>query len=42
MGYTGIMFNNNKGTKVMKEKTITIPRTFGGEVKVTLKEFKNV
>ena len=24
----------------MKEKTITIPRTFGGEVKVTLKEFK--
>ena len=24
----------------MEEKTITVPRTFGGEVKVTLKEFQ--
>jgi len=40
MGYSGRMSNNNKGEKVMKEKTITVPRTFGGEVKVTLKEFQ--
>ena len=40
MGYSGIMFNNNKGEKVMEEKTITLDRPFFGEKKFTLEEYQ--
>ena len=40
MGYTGRMFNNNKGEKVMKEKTITLDQAFFGEKKFTLEEYQ--
>ena len=32
--------DSNKLLKKISEKTITVPRTFGGEVKVTLEEFQ--
>ena len=40
MGYSGRMFNNNKGEKVMKEKTITLDQAFFGEKKFTLEEYQ--
>ena len=41
MGYTGSMSNNNnKGEKVMEEKTITLDQAFFGEKKFTLEEYQ--
>ena len=40
MGYSGRMFNNNKGEKVMEEKTITLDQNFFGKTTMTLEEYQ--
>ena len=40
MGYSGRMFNNNKGEKVLEEKTITLDQNFFGKTTMTLEEYQ--